>query len=97
MFTDDVSLAGMVALRSVPDDLSISLLNRPDLINDVSLVGMFNTCFVSYDICFDDTSRASVSYSISAAATSFERYMSSSMRIHYTEMIGISQRWSESS
>jgi hypothetical protein len=83
--------------RAVPDDISIFVIDCGNFIDDVSLEGMSNTCFISYDICCDDASRASVSYGISAAATNLERYMSSSMRIHYTEMIGISQRWSESS
>lgn len=87
----------MLISRAVPDDISIFVNDCGDFIDDVSLEGMSNTCFISYDICFDDASRASVSYDTSAAATKFERYTSSSMRIHYTEMLGISQRWSESS
>jgi hypothetical protein len=56
-----------------------------------------NTCFVSYDICFDNTVKAGVLYNIRAAVTNFERCMSSSIHIHYTERLSRSQRWSESS
>jgi hypothetical protein len=85
----------MVMARSVPDDISIFVIDCPDFIDDASLEGMPSTCFASYDICSDKTERPRVSRGVLAAATNLERYMSSGTRIHYTEMLGISQRWWE--
>jgi hypothetical protein len=87
---DDVSLAEMVMARSVLDDISIFVIECPDLINNISLEGMSSTRSASHDICFDETERARVSCGISVAATNFGRCMSGSIRIHYTEMVDIS-------
>jgi hypothetical protein len=58
---DDVSLAEMVMVRSVPDDIGTSVVDCPDFIDDVLLERLAATCFASHDICFDETGRARVS------------------------------------
>ena len=93
---DDVSLACVIVLRSVSDDISIFITDCSGVYDGASLVNIYNTYFAPCDICFDDTARARVSCSIWAAATDFRRFMPGSIRIHYTEMLSISQRRSDS-
>jgi hypothetical protein len=70
--------------------------NALNFTNVISRAGRFNTCFVSYDICLDNTTRAGVLCNISVVATDFESCISGSIRIQYTEMLSRSQWRSES-
>jgi hypothetical protein len=93
---DDVSMACMIILRFVSNDVSIVVTDTLIDIEDVSPVGTSNTCFASYDLCFNDLERARVSCCITVAATDFGRCISGGIRIHYTEMLSISQRRQDS-
>jgi len=94
---NDVLLACMTILRSVPDDISMFVTDCSGIFDDASLENTYDTYFAPYDICLDDTERARISCSIWAAVTDFRRFMPDSIRIYYTEMLGISLRRSESS
>ena len=88
---DDVSLAHMIVLRSVPNDVGIIANYNLGFIDNVSPVGTSNICCASYDIYFDNSERARASYVISAAATDPRRHMSGRIRTNYTEIFGTSQ------
>ena len=55
-----ISMAGTIDMSSVYDEVSKSITNALDVTDAISWVHRSDTCFVSYDICFDNTIRAGV-------------------------------------